>query len=366
MGPVGDYTDFLRKLKDYDAKLSEPAAVDKGTELSAEIEQFLIDNQTFIQEGTAHPNLGLRDSLNKLKDRIIKVGDLSLQPALQIINKQIKEIPETQLQDLPLDVLSSILKDTPNMGAEARVSKILHRASDRARIIDLNQTQAPLRSLFKNTEQAVNFIANTPEGAQIHYLDFSRLQLTNEQLEKVLKNCPNLRHLNVEKTLISGDALKHLVHVKSLVSLNISFCAQLEPDALKHLVHVKSLISLDISYCIQLKPDALKHLEHVTSLASLDISYCGQLEPDALKHLVYVKSLTSLDISGWGQLEADALKHLEHVKFLTFLNMAVCKQLEADALKQLEHVKSLILLIILGCEQLDRSYLAHFHGRVVG
>jgi hypothetical protein len=326
----------------------------------------LIDNQTFIQHGTAHPNLGLKDSLNELKDRIVKVRDPNLQPALQIINKQIEQIPDTQLQDLPLDVLSLILKETPNMGAEARFSKKLRRASDRARITDLNQNKTPLRSLFKSAEHAVQFIANTPEGAQIHYLDFGGLQLTNEQLEKVLKNCPNLQHLNVERTLISGDALKHLVHVKSLTSLNIAACDKLEVDALKHLVHVKSLTSLNIAVCVQLEADALKHLEHVKSLTSLSISSCANLEPDALKHLEHVKSLTSLNISGCDKLEADALKHLVHVKSLTSLNILDCTQLEADALKHLEHVKSITSLNISRCWQLDRRYLAHFQGKVNG
>ena len=226
--------------------------------------------------------------------------------------------------------------------------------------IESNGNRPRFKALgFKSAEEVIKFLINSPEKDRIKYVNFKGLPLNNEQFEKLIKNCPNLHHIEIRKSLLSGDILKHLANLTNLQFLNISGCDQLEADALKHLAGQNNLQFLDISECDQFEADALKHLTKLMGLLSLNISGCYQLEEDALKHLANLKNLQSLTIRWCDQLERDILKYLANLKNLQSLDIAWCTQLESDALKHLVNLKKLQSLTIEGCTQLEKNSLKY-------
>jgi len=272
-------------------------------------------------------------------------------------------ISEHIVQNLPPEVLFMIHSqlDVRELGQISTVSKAWEAASD-TKIRMINAKKLRFRDIFKTqtAKEVVAWLVKNPSKTKLEHADFSNFKdFDNECLEILTKNCPNIKHLNLAKTNINGDALKALENVKGLQSLNIWFCKQLAPDSLKYLEFVPKLKRLVISSCTQLEANSLQNLKYVKELGTLYMSLCTQLAPNSLKCLEFVKELNTLNIALCTQLESDALKHLVHVRELQNLYIVKCEQLDADSLKHLEFVKKLKCLLISQCGQLGRDSLQY-------
>ena len=364
--PCGTKEELRKRIAEIAAHITE------GKDFAVQVTPACPEPQftaTDRQEGAL--TLPVLDALTKISLKALELGISSEENDFEVIadycSQIIKVHPVSQdpIAILRQDVSSPILRELPchNLARFRTVTTLWNEPCYKAQIEAINTRSLSVKEVLgKNftAAQAVDLFIKHPHRSLLTFADFTGFNdFDNACLERLTKNCPNLRHLSIPYSRISGDALKHLEHVKGLLTLNIKSCYRLESDALKHLKHVKGLQSLNIAHCYGQEADALKHLEHVTGLQSLNIAHCYQLEADALKHLEHVKNLLSLNTRNCYALKPDALKHLEHVKGLLALNIESCVQLEPDALKHLEHVKGLQSLNIENSYQLEADALKH-------
>lgn len=90
-------------------------------------------------------------------------------------------------------------------------------------------------------------IISNPACRFLEYADFEGIQnFNNECLEKLTAHCPNLKHLLIPQSAITGAALKFLARTPHLETLNLTGCIGIERrDALKYLKNTPTLKSLD-------------------------------------------------------------------------------------------------------------------------
>lgn len=346
--PCGTEEELQKKIAVIAAHITE------GTDFAVQVTPACPEPHfTTIDRQEGALTLPVLDALTQVSLKALELGINSKENNLEVIADYCSKIVEAHplskdpIAILHKDVSSLILRELPcqNLAHFRTVTTLWNEPSYKAQIEAINTQSLSLKEVLgKNftAAQAVDWLTKHPHRSLLTFADFTEFYgFDNACFERLTKNCPNLRHLSIPHSSIIGDALKHLEHVKGLLSLNIECCLELEADALKHLVHVKSLQSLNIAHCYQLKADALKHLENVKDLLSLNAEKCYQLETDMLKHLVNVIGLLSLNIARCHQLKGDALKHLANVKGLQKLDISKCTLFEADALKHLEHLKSL-------------------------
>ncbi len=239
-----------------------------------------------------------------------------------------------------------------NNEIEESMQKELIDTLKEALIMFINRNQVPMWAIagVRCASELIAWLLSNQ--SDLRYADFTGLPLTNQDLERLTRCCPNLEYLRLHAS-ITGDALKHIAHLTRLKILDLSGCRKLEPDTLKHTKNLKQLISLNISDCPQLEADALKHIAHHYELLSLNISRCPQLEADALKHIAHHYQLLSLNISRCTQLEAEALKHIANHLQLQSLDVSYCTQLASDTLRYIANPSQLQNLNISRCTQLE-------------
>jgi len=123
--------------------------------------------------------------------------------------------------------------------------------------------------------------------AGTEYFNFP-LRLSWQELEaaiiQIVNLHPNLKKICLFSCDITNVGLKKLAGLKSLTSLDLSYCKQLTDVRLKELAGLKSLTSLDLSGC-NLTDVGLKEIVHLKSLTSLDLSFCKQLTDVGLEEL---------------------------------------------------------------------------------
>ncbi|MCE5318296.1 MAG: hypothetical protein LLG04_13170 [Parachlamydia sp.] len=325
------YADFIRHANKMCADLQSPV-----TKITPEaIVTFVTTHALLIDQA---PHL-VRDSLNALNKQVRLMGEpyQKAASAVDVVANKIANLP------LPLPKNFPITK--------SELSKISTVCSKwRAVHVDyINENKLPLNKWFKDPAKAVAFLTLPTVRDHVKHLDFTSLPLDEDQLQKVLENCPNVTHLILYDHNIKGDFLKNIRNVPKLVHLSITECTQLDDDSMKYLHYVPQLLELNVGGCDQFTPDSFCNLEHVPLLRSLLASGC--LKKDALQYLKFVKALRVLDISLCRDLVADGLKHLVHVPHLLELILSGCGSLETDFLKHLAHVRLLNKLSLSGCIQ---------------
>ena len=370
-------TQFLTEASQYEQQIirSTPADVDKVVE-------FINKNRGWMSFLSQHPNEN-RKPVKNLSERLRQIGSAEGKEAANTIDQY--------LNDVSL-VHAARKADLPQTGKDMRdpeMKKALASASQTAKtevtIEEINENHPRFKHLgFKDAEEVITFLINSPEKDRLKYVNFKGLPLNNEQFEKLINNCPNLYHIEIRKSLLKRDGLKPIANLTNLQSLDISECNKLESDDLRPIANLTNLQSLDISGCYRLKSDALKPIANLTNLQSLDISGCHELGSDALRHianlinlqslnisncynlkwyaLMYIENLInlkSLNISGCSQLNGDALKYIANLTELQSLDIAWCTQLESDALKHLVNLKKLQSLDIGFCKQFERNSLKY-------
>ena len=348
------FTHFLTEASKYEQQIrSTPSDVDK-------VVKFINDNQEWMGFLAQHPSEN-RKPVKKLSERLREIGSVEAKEAANTIDQylDVSLVYVSMKVDLPhtgTNMCNTEMGET--LASSSQNAKSMRQLSAEVTIDSINKNR--LKDLgFKNAEEAITFLINSPEKDRVKYVNFEQLPLNNEQFEKLTKNCPNLLHIEIPGSLISCDSLKHLAYLTELQTLNIAWCEQLERDALKHLANLTNLQSLSIGYCTQLERNALKHIANLKNLQSLTIRGCSQLERDALKHIANLTNLQSLNIRWCDQLEWDALKYIGNLKKLQSLDIGCCRQLQSDALKHIAKLTELQWLSIESCTQLQRDALKH-------
>lgn len=112
------------------------------------------------------------------------------------------------------------------------------------------------------------------QTSEVSRIDFSRRKIENKHL-KILDALAKhqkpgvLTHLEIDRTPITDDGLKHLKQIKELDSLDLEFTA-ITDAGLSHISHMTSLKKLDLEGT-KITDAGLKHLRKMKKLTALDL-----------------------------------------------------------------------------------------------
>lgn len=200
----------------------------------------------------------------------------------------------------------------------------------------VNSENVSLRTYGCNTaEEAVQYIID--KGLLSANLGEFR-DITDDNLIKLIENCPNLNHLVLESDEIKDFPLEKLT---KLTTLKLPGCNEIPADKLLNAVkNFHQLVVLDLSRCEQLdnqiQADELaKRLKGLTQLTSLSLDFSQE------------------DVNGMTLAEA-----LKTLKQLTHLSLAFCSIQGNDLAEVVKNLSQLSKLDLIGCNQIPGNKLA--------
>lgn len=139
-------------------------------------------------------------------------------------------------------------------------------------------------------------------GNEVTDLNFAGSNLTDKQLQEVLKSCPNLKSLNLSKCKKLTDA--GIVNLPPrLESLHLSGCINITAIGIKGLP--EKLNWLDLSHCNKLTDEAVEFIPK--KVHYLDLSFCNRLTDAFFDH--FPKNLKALNLTGCSKIKKGTYKN---------------------------------------------------------
>ncbi len=336
---------------------------------TGELNNFIGNNlRTILQLTDTWEAKDLQDDLLALSNKINKQNNtpqahelsfniMGLALGLLSINKN------NYLQDqIPSDVFSVILN---NLNSNNLASNIKFLTSTkRTSTMWMKEVNAHILRRINEENISLHIVGCKTGSEAVNYIIKNKLKsanlskfpdITDEDLKKLIENCPDLHTLFLRSGHIKEVSFEKL---QALQSLDLSFCRQLSGDRLAEaLGKLTALKSLDLSWCMQLSRDKLAEaLGKLTALQSLRLAACRQLSGDKLAEaLGKLTGLQSLYLYGCTQLSEDKLTEaFGKLTPLQSLNLAQCTQLSEDKLiEALDKLRALKSLDLAGCTQLS-------------
>ncbi len=278
------------------------------------------------------------------------------------------------LQDqIPFEVFSIIVdKLNPNnLASDIKFLKSIERTSKLWRkeinahvLRRINEKYLSLSIVgCKTGSEAINYIIkNKLQSANL----FVFSDLTDEDLNILIENCPDLHTLFLRSDKIKEFPLEKLQALQGLI---LARCKLLSGDRLiEALGKFTALHTLGLEDCTQLSGDKLAMaLGKLTALQRLDLEWCMQLSGDRLvEALGKLTALQWLSLRGCVQLLGDKLTEaLGKLTALQYLYLTECTQLSGDKLAEaLGKLSALQALDLAGCTQLSGDKLAKALGKL--
>jgi hypothetical protein len=145
--------------------------------------------------------------------------------------------------------------------------------------------------------------------------------LTDEDLKQLVRDHPNVTHLNLGGCYcITDNAMKSLATLTKLISLDLSY-TRIRYDGLQELETLTELKHLDLHCCSIIRSDLLLITNICTKLTSLDLSYCTNFAEEGLEYLTRLTSLANLNLKGCHQITKESVfKWIPEMKLLTSLS----------------------------------------------
>ena len=295
-------------------------------------------------------------------------------------------------EEIPSDVFSVIVDNLNphNLASDIKFLKSIETTSK----MWSKEINAHILRRINEENLSPSFVPCKTGAEAIDYIIKHKLQsanlsefsdVTDENLNKLIENCPNLHTLFVQSdkikempfekltalqgldlvvcTQLSGDKLiEALGKLTALQSLNLGGCTQLSGDKLiEALGKLTALQSLNLGGCTQLSGDKLiEALGKLTALQSLILWACTELSGDKLAEaLGKLTALQGLNLWACMQLSGDKLAEaLAKLTALRSLNLAWCTELSGDKLiEALAKLTALQGLNLIGCTQLSGDKL---------
>ena len=192
--------------------------------------------------------------------------------------------------------------------------------------------------------------------------------IAQHPLSLSLPTKPNQEHSQQERSSIeelclqdcqklTDESLNHLSQgLKSLKSLNLSFCVSITDTGLKSLSRLDSLRSVNLRSCDNVSDIGISFLaEENSGIENLDVSFCANVTNMGLKHIstgfVKLKCLSMTTCS----INDEGLKKMsKNLVNLEELNIGQCVSITDEGLKSIyENMKGLKILDLYGCTKVS-------------
>lgn len=158
---------------------------------------------------------------------------------------------------------------------------------------------------------------------------------TTEKGLQCLAGLTQLRELDLQKTGVSDEGLKHLEKLTNLQSLSFYWDLGITDKGLRHLQGLTALRHLDLSSCSEVTGAGLTHLSNLRNLHYLNLSDT-KISDDDLIHLQKFRNLNTL-ILHYTKISDKGLARLEGLNRLQTLDLSSTDVTD----KGLKHLKGL-------------------------
>lgn len=182
-------------------------------------------------------------------------------------------------------------------------------------------------------------------GIFLKNLSFLYSDITEQQLQEVLKACPNIEKLDLSECVnLTGDFIKKLP--QGLVSLNLGAMHALTDEALQSGLP-KKLKTLHLPDCRNVTSAVIKHLPR--DLEELNLTYSLKMTEVGLQD--WPSKLQVLDLTECSNFTNASLKQLP--KDLKSLTLSNCSHFTDDFIPELP--QTLQTLFLDGCKQISNK-----------
>ena len=162
---------------------------------------------------------------------------------------------------------------------------------------------------------------------------------------------------------LTDESLNHLSQgLKSLKSLNLSFCVSITDTGLKSLSRLDSLRSVNLRSCDNVSDIGIAFLsekENGSGLETLDVSFCANVTNMGLKHISTGFSMLKCLSMTTCSINDEGLKKMsKNLANLEELNIGQCVSITDDGLKSVcENMKGLKAIDLYGCTKVSSKTL---------
>lgn len=160
---------------------------------------------------------------------------------------------------------------------------------------------------------------------------------------------------------LSDEALGHIAQgLKSLKSINLSFCVSVTDSGLKHVARMPQLQELNLRSCDNISDIGMAYLtEGGSAIVSLDVSFCDKISDQALSHISQgLFHLRTLSLNQCQITDEGISKLAKSLHELETLNIGQCSRITDKGLQTLaEELTNLKNIDLYGCTQLTPAGL---------
>ncbi len=347
---------------------NDPYEISSNTQFHQRLDQLMESNpQQHLNEilevlGKGIQYISEQDAqfyLPTIKSKLIQEQVNSNDPVIAKINEKINEICTTlekgkTLKDLPQDVLISFLKqwDKKTQNTFRRTAldfqQLMQDPEVLASILE-SEKYVDYHDLGKITDHPIPLEIKLEmakkAGHLLHLLTFNNTPLLDQQLQDVLKACPNLKVLNlIDCPNLTNEGIKNLPTNLKVLTLRDCLTSFMMEEAFKNLP--QTLERLYLHQAWSLGDEALENLP--INLKELHLTRCYLLTNQGIKNLpANLERLVLYDCL----LKKDELEGLPQT--LKTLRLTGKFSLEDEQTKNLP--KNLDKLELIGCDLTDES-----------
>ncbi len=183
---------------------------------------------------------------------------------------------------------------------------------------------------------------------QLTQLNISNSEhITDDTLEGIDRELPQLALLNVSSTSITDRGLEYIKKCRELTHLNIRCCPYIQGMAWKEFgEYLPSLQNLNIELLF-ITDDHFKQIISCSSLREIHANGCGNLTSEAFigieKKLPYLEKLFIADLKN---LKDDGIESIAKCPSLSLLYLAGCNKLSSKSISKISFMKKLLILDI--------------------
>ena len=249
-----------------------------------------------------------------------------------------------RLEPLLLRAIASYLDVTDFFGKEGFVDEALKYNTLKVTHHDLSNVEMKMEELmsylnkFRTTEEIVNSSTGVRISRDISSVRTLvipknlRSEITDDDLKKIVRLCPNLEFLN-----LSG--------CRQITDVSIDYLTQkqeiIQPSGTYKLPRLERLNSLNLSGCIGITGNTFTYLSKLSNLENLDVSLggnlAGRIRDEHLVPLSKLSNLRRLNLNGnTSSLTDTGLEHIAKLENLTHLSaMGINRNFTGEGLNKL-------------------------------
>ncbi|XP_008547550.1 S-phase kinase-associated protein 2 isoform X1 [Microplitis demolitor] len=186
---------------------------------------------------------------------------------------------------------------------------------------------------------------------KLQYLDLSMAVITADSLTELLNKCRLLKKLSLERCELNEPSCQAISKNTEITTLNLTMCEGIDLEAVKHLMKLKNLNALNISWC-SLTSESVSSLCKLLppSVTRLNLAGCRKtITDDDVKILTdSCPDLVELDLSDCTLLTIISVQSILNLTQLEHLSLSRCYSISPSSYLRLAFMPSLSFLDVFG------------------